>query len=41
MKPCEFEVGLHHPLFLTSSSCVIGSEQIELDTACQLKPISL
>ena len=41
MKPCEFEVALHHPLFLTSSSCVIGSEQIALDTACQLKPISL
>ncbi|GAB1234606.1 3-deoxy-8-phosphooctulonate synthase [Ferrigenium sp. UT5] len=39
MKLCNFDVGLHKPLFLIAGPCVIESEQMALDTAGQLKEI--
>src|SRR5574343_141835 len=41
MKLCGFEVGLDQPLFLIAGPCVIESEQMALDTAGQLKEISV
>lgn len=40
MKLCNFEVGLHQPLFLIAGPCVIESEQLAIDTAGQLKEIT-
>jgi len=40
MKLCNFEVGLHHPLFLIAGPCVIESKQMAIDTAGQLKEIA-
>jgi 2-dehydro-3-deoxyphosphooctonate aldolase (KDO 8-P synthase) len=37
MKLCNFEVGLHHPIFLIAGTCVVESEQMALDTAGTLK----
>ncbi len=39
MKLCGFEVGLHEPFFLISGPCVVESEQLQMDTAGQLKEI--
>jgi len=40
MRLCEFEVGLHHPLFLIAGPCVIESRQMAMDTAGHLKEIT-
>ncbi|MEY4284269.1 MAG: 3-deoxy-8-phosphooctulonate synthase [Pseudomonadota bacterium] len=40
MKLCGFEVGLHQPFFLIAGPCVIESEQLQMDTAGQLKDIT-
>ncbi len=40
MKLCDFEVGLHKPLFLIAGPCVIESEQMAMDTSMQLKEIT-
>ena len=40
MKLCGFEVGLDKPFFLIAGPCVIESEQLQLDTAGQLKEIT-
>jgi len=40
MKLCDFEVGLHRPLFLIAGPCAIESEQLALDTAGELKQIT-
>ena len=40
MKLCGFEVGLDRPFFLIAGPCVIESEQLQLDTAGQLKEIT-
>ncbi len=40
MKLCEFEVGLHRPIFLIAGPCVIESEQLQMDTAGTLKEIT-
>ncbi|MBI3222372.1 MAG: 3-deoxy-8-phosphooctulonate synthase [Nitrosomonadales bacterium] len=39
MKLCNFEVGLHRPLFLIAGPCVIESKQMALDTAGKLQEI--
>ncbi len=41
MKLCHFEAGLDRPLFLIAGPCVIESEQLALDTAGQLKEITV
>ena len=40
MKLCNFNVGLHQPLFLIAGPCVIESKQLALDTAGMLKEIT-
>lgn len=40
MKLCGFEVGLQHPFFLIAGPCVVESEQLQMDTAGQLKEIT-
>ena len=40
MKLCGFDVGLDRPLFLIAGPCVVESEQLQLDTAGQLKEIT-
>jgi len=40
MKLCDFEVGLHKPLFVIAGPCVIESEQLALDTAGILKEMT-
>lgn len=41
MQLCGFEVGLDKPLFLIAGPCVIESEQLAIDTAGQLKEITM
>jgi 2-dehydro-3-deoxyphosphooctonate aldolase (KDO 8-P synthase) len=40
MKLCGFEIGLQRPFFLIAGPCVIESEQLQMDTAGQLKEIT-
>ena len=40
MNLCGFEVGLDKPFFLIAGPCVVESEQLQLDTAGQLKEIT-
>jgi len=40
MNLCGFEVGLDRPFFLIAGPCVIESEQLQMDTAGQLKEIT-
>ena len=40
MNLCGFEIGLDRPFFLIAGPCVIESEQLQLDTAGQLKEIT-
>jgi 2-dehydro-3-deoxyphosphooctonate aldolase (KDO 8-P synthase) len=40
MKLCDFEIGLDQPFFLIAGPCVVESEQLQLDTAGQLKDIA-
>ncbi len=40
MKLCGFDIGLNRPFFLIAGPCVIESEQLQLDTAGQLKEIT-
>jgi 2-dehydro-3-deoxyphosphooctonate aldolase (KDO 8-P synthase) len=37
MKLLNFDVGLEHPFFLIAGPCVVESEQLQMDTAGQLK----
>src|SRR5262249_26553092 len=39
MKLCHFEAGLDRPLFVIAGPCVVESQQLQLDTAGQLKEI--
>ncbi len=41
MNLCGFKAGMDHPLFLIAGPCVIESEQLALDTAGQLKEMSV
>ena len=40
MKLCGFDAGLAHPFFLIAGPCVIESEQLQMDTAGQLRDIT-
>jgi len=40
VKLCGFNVGLGHPFFLIAGPCVIESEQLQMDTAGQLRDIT-
>ncbi|MBL0088544.1 MAG: 3-deoxy-8-phosphooctulonate synthase [Ideonella sp.] len=40
MKLCGFEVGLDRPFFLIAGPCVVESEQLQMDTAGQLKEMT-
>ena len=40
MKLCGFDVGLTRPFFLIAGPCVIESEQLQMDTAGNLKEIT-
>ena len=40
MKLCGFDVGLDKPFFLIAGPCVVESEQLQMDTAGQLKEIT-
>ncbi len=40
MKLCGFDVGLRRPFFLIAGPCVVESEQLQIDTAGQLKEIT-
>jgi 2-dehydro-3-deoxyphosphooctonate aldolase (KDO 8-P synthase) len=40
MKLCDFEVGLHQPLFLIAGPCVIEDEGLILETAATLKELT-
>ena len=40
MKLCDFDVGIHKPLFLIAGPCVIESEGLILETAFKLKEIT-
>jgi 3-deoxy-D-arabino-heptulosonate 7-phosphate (DAHP) synthase len=40
MKLCGFEVGLDRPFLLIAGPCVVESEQLQIDTAGQLKEIT-
>ncbi len=40
MKLCHFEIGLDKPFFLIAGPCVIESEQLQLETAQELKEIT-
>lgn len=39
MKLCGFEVGLDKPFFLMAGPCVIESEEMVMDIACEMKAI--
>ena len=41
MKLCGFDVGLDHPLFVIAGPCVIESRQMAMDTAGQLKEMTV
>lgn len=41
MKLCGFEAGLDRPFFLIAGPCAIESERLALDTASQLKDITI
>ena len=40
MKLCGFEVGLDQPFFLIAGPCVVESEQLQMDTAGELKEMT-
>ena len=40
MKLCGFEIGLTRPFFLIAGPCVVESEQLQMDTAGQLKEMT-
>lgn len=40
MKLCGFDIGLDQPFFLIAGPCVVESEQLQMDTAGQLKDIT-
>ena len=40
MKLCGFNIGLDQPFFLIAGPCVVESEQLQMDTAGQLKEIT-
>lgn len=40
MQLCGFDIGLHKPFFLIAGPCVIESEQLQMDTAGNLKEIT-
>ena len=40
MKLCHFNVGLDQPFFLIAGPCVVESEQLQMDTAGQLKEMT-
>jgi 2-dehydro-3-deoxyphosphooctonate aldolase (KDO 8-P synthase) len=40
MKLCGFDASLAHPFFLIAGPCVIESEQLQMDTAGQLRDIT-
>ena len=40
MKLCGYDVGIEKPFFLIAGPCVVESEQLQLDTAGQLKEIT-
>ncbi len=40
MKLCGFEVGIDRPFFLIAGPCVVESEQLQMDSAGQLKEIT-
>ncbi len=40
MNLCGFDIGLDRPFFLIAGPCVVESEQLQLDTAGQLKEIT-
>jgi len=40
MKLCGFDVGLDKPFFLIAGPCVVESEQLQMDTAGQLKEMT-
>ena len=40
MKLCNFNVGLDQPFFLIAGPCVVESEQLQMDTAGQLKEMT-
>ena len=40
MKLCDFDIGLHHRIFLIAGPCVIESEQLQMDVAGRLKEIT-
>ncbi len=40
MKLCGFHAGLGHPFFLIAGPCVIESEQLQMDTAGELRDIT-
>lgn len=40
MKLCGFDAGLAHPFFLIAGPCVIESEQLQMDTAGQLRDMT-
>ena len=40
MKLCGFDIGLDRPFFLRAGPCVVESEQLQMDTAGQLKEIT-
>ena len=40
MKLCGFDVGLTRPFFLIAGPCVVESEQLQMDTAGQLKEMT-
>ena len=40
MKLCGFDIGLDRPFFLIAGPCVVESEQLQMDTAGQLKEIT-
>jgi 2-dehydro-3-deoxyphosphooctonate aldolase (KDO 8-P synthase) len=39
-RRCGFDVGLNQPFFLIAGPCVVESEQLQMDTAGQLKDIT-
>ncbi len=41
MKLCGFDVGLDRPLFVIAGPCVIESEQLAMDTAGQMKEMTV
>jgi len=41
MKLCGFEAGADHPFFLIAGTCVVESEAMAIDTAAELKEITV